>query len=42
MGGGNVEALLRELIEAVKQGGNIYIGPNKLNEAIGLNLHPMR
>lgn len=41
-GGGNVEALLRELIEAVKQGGNIYIGPNKLNEAIGLNLHPMK
>jgi hypothetical protein len=41
-GGGNVEGLLRELIEAVKQGGNIYIGPNKLNEAIGLNLHPMR
>jgi uncharacterized protein YcfJ len=40
--GGNVEGLLRELIEAVKQGGNIYIGPNKLNEAIGLNLHPMR
>ena len=41
-GGGNVEALLQELIAAVKQGGNIYIGPNKLNEAIGLNLHPMR
>lgn len=35
----NVEALLRELISAVKAGGNIYIGPHKLNEAIGLNLH---
>lgn len=41
-GGGNVEALLRELIDAFKQGQNIYIGPNKLNEAIGLNLHPMK
>lgn len=41
-GGGNVEALLQELIAAVKQGGNIYIGANKLNEAIGINLHPMR
>lgn len=41
-GGGNVEALLQELIAAVKQSGNIYIGPNKLNEAIGINLHPMR
>lgn len=39
MGGGNVEALLQELIHAVKQNQNIYIGPNKLNEAIGLNLH---
>lgn len=38
-GGGNIEALLRELIEATKQGQNIYIGPNKLNESIGLNLH---
>lgn len=37
--GGNVEVLLQELIVAVKQGQNIYIGPNKLNEAIGLNLH---
>jgi hypothetical protein len=37
-----VVAKLDELITAVKQGGNIYIGPNKLNEAIGLNLHPMR
>jgi hypothetical protein len=35
-------AKMDELIEAVKQGGNIYIGPNKLNEAIGLNLHPMK
>jgi len=41
-GGGNVEALLRELIAAVKEGGNISIGANKLNEAIGINLHPMR
>ena len=39
--GGNVEALLQELIVAVKQGGNIYLGTNKLNESIGLNLHPM-
>jgi hypothetical protein len=38
-GGSNIEALLRELIEATKQGQNIYIGPNKLNESIGLNLH---
>ena len=41
-GGGNVEALLQELIAAVKQGHNIYLGTNKLNESIGLNLHPMR
>lgn len=41
-GSGNVEALLRELIVAVKESGNIHIGANKLNEAIGLNLHPMR
>lgn len=41
-GGGNVEALLQELIAAVKQGSNIYLGTNKLNESIGLNLHPMR
>ena len=41
-GGGNVEALLQELIVAVKQGSNIYLGTNKLNESIGLNLHPMR
>lgn len=32
-------AKIDELIQAVKQGQNIYIGPNKLNEAIGLNLH---
>lgn len=32
-------AKMDELIQAVKQGQNIYIGPNKLNEAIGLNLH---
>ena len=34
-------SLLRQLIEAVKAGrpGDIYIGPHKLNEAIGLNLH---
>lgn len=38
-GGSNVELLLQELIQAVKQGQNIYIGPNKLNESIGLNLH---
>lgn len=37
-----VVSKLDELIEAVKQGGNIHIGANKLNEAIGLNLHPMR
>lgn len=41
-GGGNVEALLQELIVAVKQSGNIHIGANKLNEALGVNLHPMR
>lgn len=35
-------AKMDELIQAVKQGQNIYIGPNKLNESIGLNLHPMR
>jgi len=35
-------AKIDELIVAVKQGGNISIGANKLNEAIGLNLHPMR
>lgn len=32
-------AKMDELIQAVKQGQNIYIGPNKLNESIGLNLH---
>lgn len=32
-------AKIDELITAVKAGGNIYIGPHKLNEAIGLNLH---
>lgn len=34
-------SLLRQLIAAVKEGkpGDIYIGPHKLNEAIGLNLH---
>lgn len=39
--GGNskIELLLQELIQATKQGQNIYIGPNKLNESIGLNLH---
>jgi len=35
-------AKIDELIVAVKQGQNIYIGANKLNEAIGINLHPMR
>ena len=35
-------AKIDELIAAVKQGGNISIGANKLNEAIGMNLHPMR
>jgi hypothetical protein len=35
-------AKIDELIAAVKQGGNIHIGANKLNEAIGINLHPMR
>jgi hypothetical protein len=39
--GGNVEELLKELIVAVKQGQNIYIGANKLNESIGLNLHSL-
>lgn len=32
-------AKMDELIQAVKQGQNIYIGANKLNESIGLNLH---
>jgi hypothetical protein len=32
-------AKIDELIQAVKQGQNIYIGANKLNESIGLNLH---
>jgi hypothetical protein len=44
-GGTSMEAVVKkidELIEAVKQGGNIHIGANKLNEAIGINLHPMR
>ena len=35
-------AKIDELIVAVKQSGNISIGANKLNEAIGMNLHPMR
>jgi hypothetical protein len=35
-------AKIDELITAVKQSGNISIGANKLNEAIGMNLHPMR
>ena len=35
-------AKIDELIVAVKQGGNIHIGANKLNEAIGINLHTMR
>lgn len=35
-------AKIDELITAVKQGGNIHIGANKLNEAIGINLHTMR
>jgi len=34
-------AKLDELIAAVKEGHNIYIGPNKLNEALGLNLHSL-
>ncbi|CAB4124743.1 hypothetical protein UFOVP54_25 [uncultured Caudovirales phage] len=34
-------AKIDELIVAVKQGQNIYIGANKLNEAMGVNLHPM-
>lgn len=43
--GGSMDAIvakLDELIVAVKQSGNIHIGANKLNEAIGINLHPMR
>ena len=35
-------AKIDELIVAVKQSGNIHIGANKLNEALGVNLHPMR
>lgn len=38
-GGGSVEALLQELITAVKQGSNIYLGTNKVSEALGTNLH---
>jgi len=34
-------AKLDELIQAVREGHNIYIGPNKLNEALGLNLHSL-
>jgi hypothetical protein len=37
--GGNVENLLTELITAVKQGSNIYLGTNKVSEALGTNLH---
>lgn len=37
--GGNVENLLTELITAVKQGNNIYLGTNKVSEALGMNLH---
>ena len=39
--GGNVEVLLQELIVAVKQGSNIYLGTNKLNETIGINTHAL-
>ena len=35
-------AKIDELIIAVKESGNISIGANKLNEAIGVNLHPMK
>lgn len=35
-------AKIDELIVAVRESGNIHIGANKLNEAIGINLHPMR
>lgn len=35
-------AKIDELIAAVKQGQNIYLGTNKLNETMGLHLHPMR
>jgi len=51
-GGGKVEALIQELIAATKENTaavqkinvhpNVYLGTNKLNESIGLNLHPMR
>jgi hypothetical protein len=37
--GGNVENLLQELITAVKQGSNVYLGTNKVSEALGTNLH---
>lgn len=43
--GASMEAVvekLDQLIIAVKQGHNIYIGANKLNEAIGLNAHPLK
>jgi len=39
--GGNVENLLKELIQATREGGNIYLNHQKLNENIGLNLHSL-
>ena len=39
--GGNVETLLRELIGEVKAGRNIYLGTQKVNEALGLSLNAL-
>ena len=39
--GGNVEALLKELILEVKAGRNIYLGTQKVNEALGLSLNAL-
>jgi hypothetical protein len=39
--GGNVEVLLKELIAEVKAGRNIYLGTQKVNEALGLSLNAL-
>lgn len=39
--GGNVEILLKELIAEVKAGRNIYLGTQKVNEALGLSLNAL-
>lgn len=39
--GGNVENLLMELIKEVKAGRNIYLGTQKVNEALGLSLNAL-